>query len=127
MLSFTHCWQHVRLLLQGPDAGEEISVALPGGGVGAGAEDEISGVFRFLCDYRLTSTPTSERGRLSQYGDGSECGENTSTATTGASVAASRGAGAPPHTPLGSTTRLISESSRSLSTVSLFWLYVNIF
>lgn len=112
-------------MLQAADAGEEeISVVLPGGGVGAGAEDEISGVFRFLCDYRLTSTPTSERGRLSQYGDGSECGENTSTGTTtGASVAASRGVGAPPHTPLGSTTRLISESSRSLSTVRLFWYF----
>uniref|UniRef100_A0A1B6IXX6 Transporter n=1 Tax=Homalodisca liturata TaxID=320908 RepID=A0A1B6IXX6_9HEMI len=94
------------------------------------ASDEITGAFRFLCDYRLPPTPSPEWAHspsrslstgvapslsVSERDIEGDCGvsDNSSVSgVTGASIAASRGVGAPPHTPMGSTTKLIADSAR---------------
>ncbi|KAG8249578.1 hypothetical protein J6590_017563 [Homalodisca vitripennis] len=101
------------------------------------ASDEITGAFRFLCDYRLPPTPSPEWAHspsrslstgvapslsVSERDIEGDCGvsDNSSVSgVTGASIAASRGVGAPPHTPMGSTTKLIADSARVPSRPSL--------
>ncbi|XP_054275617.1 sodium-dependent nutrient amino acid transporter 1-like [Macrosteles quadrilineatus] len=98
------------------DSGEEISLPgspRPPASSSTVAEDEISGVFRFLCDYRLTTPPSplSRTAPSACEGSPSVSGGSSVSRATGASMVTSGGVGAPPHnhTPMGSTTKLISD------------------
>lgn len=80
------------------------------------ASDEISGVFRFLRDYRLTAPPGGDWSK-EHDGEPEECRQYELYSDASSVATGTSGRGGPPlhHTPMGSTAKLIVEKNKNPS------------